>query len=263
MLQTGGVARLVRDGVALAFDESGAGSPPLLLVHGVACHRGFWAPQLRHFAERHRVVVPDLRGHGDSDAPVQPYPMRLFADDLEWMCERLELTRPIVVGHSLGGLAALELAARYQSCPSAVALIDSVLLPRGNRVGAVRDLVTSLRGDAPEQALREYFEAFFEPCDTPARNAWILDEAVKTPPHVTSSVWEQSLTSWDDTDALRRCRAPLLYLDAGTENADLAAAARLQPGLMVGRTVGSGHFSPLEVPDQVNAMLARFIALAG
>ncbi len=192
---------------------------------------------------------------------MQPYTMQLFADDLEWMCEQLELAHPIVIGHSLGGLAALELAASHRSRPGAVVLIDSVLLSRGNRAGTVHELVTGLGGEAPERALRRYFEAFFGPWDSPARKAWILEEAVKTPAHVTSSVWEQSLGSWDDAAALCRCGAPLLYLDAGTDNADLAAVARLQPRLLIGRTVGSGHFSQLEVPDQVNAMLARFIAL--
>jgi pimeloyl-ACP methyl ester carboxylesterase len=88
-----------------------------------------------------------------------------------------------------------------------------------------------------------------------------MDEVVRTPPHVTSSVWEESIRSWDEADALRRCRVPLLYVDAGTPNADLARAS-LAPQLVVGRTVGSGHFSPLEVPEQINAMLARFLAVS-
>lgn len=188
--------------------------------------------------------------------------MELFAGDLEWMCQRLELHRPIVIGHSLGGLAALKLAAGYPARAGAVVLIDSVLLPPGHRADAVRALVAGLRAEAPDQALRVYFEALFGPHDASNRKAWILEEATKTPAHVTSSVWEQSLSSWDDADALRRCRAPLLYIDAGTDNADLPLAMRLHPGMAIGRTVGSGHFSQLEVPDQVNAMLARFIAIA-
>jgi pimeloyl-ACP methyl ester carboxylesterase len=55
---------------------------------------------------------------------------------------------------------------------------------------------------------------------------------------------------------------PVLYLDAGTPNADLIRARQIRPEMVVGRTVGSGHFSQLEVPDQVNAMIARFLAIA-
>lgn len=255
------MARLVREGLSLGYEEAGRGDPPLLLVHGVACHRGFWVPQLRRFAQAHRVVAVDLRGHGESDAPHRPYTMRAFADDVAWMSRQLEVRGPVIVGHSLGGLVGLELAATYPECPSAVVAIDSVLLPSTNRSETVHQLVASLRGPAPADALRAYFETFFSPRDDPRRKAWILYAAVQTPPHVTSSIWEESIR-WDDAQALRRCRVPLLYIDAGTPNADLTRASELRPGMMIGKTVGSGHFSQLEVPDQVNAMLARFLEVA-
>ena len=82
-----------------------------------------------------------------------------------------------------------------------------------------------------------------------------------TEPHVTSSLWEESVASWDDEAALCECRVPLLYVDAGTPNADLTRAAKLCPELMIARTIGSGHFSPLVVPDQVNAVLDCFLGL--
>jgi pimeloyl-ACP methyl ester carboxylesterase len=120
----------------------------------------------------------------------------------------------------------------------------------------------SLHTAGAERALRDYYAAFFGPHGDPTTTAWVMEQVVRTPPHVTSSVWEESIRSWDDAEALRRCRVPLLYIDAGTPNADLARAASLAPQLVVGRTVGSGHFSPLEVPEQVNAMLARFFAVS-
>jgi pimeloyl-ACP methyl ester carboxylesterase len=247
--------------VALAFEETGQGDPPLVFVHGLACHRGFWAPQVERFSRHHHVVAVDLRGHGGSDAPEQAYAMRGFADDVAWTCAQLGIVRPVVVGHSLGGLVGLELAATYPEQVAAVVLIDSVLLPTRDRAGIVCQLVGALRIPDGGRSLRDYFATFFGPDDDPARMAWILDEAVKTPLHVASSVWEESVRSWDDADALERCEVPLLYLDAGTPNADLARAAELQPQIVVGRTIGSGHFSPLEVPEQVNAMLERFLAV--
>lgn len=255
------MARLVRDGVALAYEELGTRRPQLLFVHGAACNRRFWAAQIRFFAPRHRVIAVDLRGHGESDAPPQQYTIRAFADDLAWLCAALEIERPAVIGHSLGGLIALEFAGAYPDRAVAVALIDSVLLPSGDRRGTVDALVAGLRSAAGEATLRDYFETFFGPHDDPTRKAWILDQAVRTPAHVTSSVWEESLRSWDDAAALCRCQAPLLYLDAGTPNADLARATELRPELLIGRTIGSGHFSPLEVAGQVNAMLDRFLTL--
>jgi pimeloyl-ACP methyl ester carboxylesterase len=258
----GAVGRLVRDGVVLAYEDAGRGDPPLVFVHGIACHRGFWAPQVAHFVRRHRVLAVDLRGHGASDAPRQRYTMRSFADDLVWTCAQLEISSPVFIGHSLGGLVAIEAAAAYPDTLAASVLIDSVLLSGGDRSDVVHELVAGLRGQDSERTLREYFAHFFSPYDSPERRAWILDEAVRTPGHVTSSIWEEAL-SWNDADVLERCRVPLLYLDAGTPNSDLERALRLQPDLVIGRTIGSGHFSQLEVPEQINPTLERFITKMG
>ncbi len=64
---------------------------------------------------------------------------------------------------------------------------------------------------------------------------------------------------FDDVAAVLACRAPFLYIDAGTPNVDVNRLRRMAPHLALGRTVGSGHFNQLEVPDQVNAMIARFL----
>lgn len=261
LLQTYSVARLVRDSVALAYDQAGGGSPPLVFVHGAACNRRFWDRHVRHFAFAHRVIAVDLRGHGESDAPMQSYAIRGFTDDLAWTCAQLGIEKPVVVGHSLGGLIALDFASAYPDRVDAAVLIDSLLLPGGDRADVVRDLVERLRGNDPDSALRGYFASLFGRDDDPALRSWIVDQAVKTPPHVSSSLWEESLVSWDDEAALRCCWAPLLYLDAGTPNADLKRAVELCPGLTIGRTIGSGHFSPIMVPDQVNAMLERFLTI--
>src|SRR5690242_8544380 len=109
--------RLVRDGVALAYEVAGTGDPPLLLVHCWTCDHSFFAPQLAHFSGTHRVVNVDLRGHGASDKPRQDYTVAGFADDLAWLCERLGVQKPVVIGHSMGGNIALELAARHPDLP--------------------------------------------------------------------------------------------------------------------------------------------------
>ncbi len=252
---------LVRDGVALAYDDAGSGYPPLVFLHGAAGNRRCWHQQVPRFSSAHRVVAVDLRGHGESDAPSERYTVRLFAEDLASTCMQLGIESPVVIGHSLGGLVALDFASAYPDHVAAAVLIDSPLLTGGNRAEVVRDLVAGLRGRDPDSALRDYFASFFGRYDDAATKSWILDQARLTEPHVTSSIWEEYLVSWDDESALRKCRVPLLYIDAGTPNADLLRAVELCPGLMIARTIGSGHFSPLMVPEQVNAVLERFLRL--
>lgn len=118
-----------KDGVTLAYEEINSGSPPMLFVHGWGCDHTVFAPQVEFFCRSHRLVSVDLRGHGESDAPHQDYTMAAFADDLAWLCRELALIKPIVVGHSMGGNVALELAARHPQTPASIVMIDSVIFP--------------------------------------------------------------------------------------------------------------------------------------
>jgi pimeloyl-ACP methyl ester carboxylesterase len=252
---------LIRETTALAYEDGGEGDPTVVLVHGIACNREFMARQARSLQTSHRVIAVDLRGHGASDAPHQRYTIAALADDVGWTCEQLDVETAVVVGHSLGGHVALELAAVRPDLVRGAVLIDSALLGSASRESTVAGLVAGLRGPNSDRVLNDYFRLFFGPHDDPAVCDWILEQAARTPAHVTSSIWEESSRSWSDAQALADCRVPLLYLDAGTPNADLERAVRLCPSLALGRTVGSGHFSQLICHQQVNAMLERFLAV--
>src|SRR5258706_12744028 len=100
-----------KDGVALAYEDISAGLPPMLLVHGWGGDHASLDAQAEFFANSHRVVSVDLRGHGKTDRPVQDYTMAAVADDLAWLCENLRLIKPIVLGHTVGGSIVLRLSA--------------------------------------------------------------------------------------------------------------------------------------------------------
>lgn len=255
------MADLVREGVRLAYEERGTGGRPVLLVHGILCDRRYLAPQLEHLGRTRRVVAVDLRGHGQSDAPEQDYTIAGLADDLVWMCRHLGLDRPVVVGHSLGGVVGLALSAGYPDLIGGLVLLDSVLLTGASRRRAVGAFLDQLRSDRYLDAVRNYFRQFFAPSDDAGRREWILEQIGRVPPYVGISIWQDGTFGFDDAAALAACRLPLLYIDAGTPNVDLARLAELAPARLLGRTVGSGHFHQLEVPDQVNAMLDRFLLL--
>ena len=112
------------DDVNLHFEEAGAG-PPMLFLHGWARNLTHLEPQAKHFASTHRVVSVDLRGHGQSDKPAVGYTIASFADDVADLCRELAVDHPVVVGHSMGGAVALELAARYPKALRAAVMMDS------------------------------------------------------------------------------------------------------------------------------------------
>src|SRR5512135_960652 len=93
----------------LYFTERGSG-PPLLLVHGLMATGEMFEPVIGHFAGRHRVIVPDLRGHGRSRGLPPPYTAAQLASDLARLLDHLGIDATAVLGYSQGGAIAQQLA---------------------------------------------------------------------------------------------------------------------------------------------------------
>jgi pimeloyl-ACP methyl ester carboxylesterase len=256
---------LRRDDVALYFEKTEGRAPPVVLVHGWCCDHSYFADQAEYFARGgHSVLALDLRGHGRSDKPHQAYTMQVFADDVAWMCGELGLAKPIVIGHSMGGIVAFDLAARYPDLPAAIVMIDASVVRPAASHAAIPALLDKLRGPDYAAAQGEYVaKALFIPTDDPERRARILDAMASAPQHVMVSAFE-GLRDYDPNTAQGRVTAPGLYI-AGSEpqpRCDVARLRELVPDMHYGQAAGSGHFCQMEVPEQVNAMIDRFLAIA-
>jgi pimeloyl-ACP methyl ester carboxylesterase len=115
---------IIHKGIKLAYEDRGAGKPAFVFVHGWTCDRSFFAPQAEYFSRRHRVVCLDLRGHGESDKPQGEYPVAAYADDIAHLVGQLDLGKPVAVGHSMGGITVLQLAAAHPDRVSAIVMVD-------------------------------------------------------------------------------------------------------------------------------------------
>jgi pimeloyl-ACP methyl ester carboxylesterase len=255
---------LHRDDVALFYERTGGKGPPVVLIHGWCCDHTFFAPQAAHFAQAgHAIISLDLRGHGRSDKPRQSYPISAFAADVAWICGALGLLRPVLVGHSMGGIVAFDVACRHPDLPSAVVMLDSaVVLPAAVRA-AIPQALERLRSPHYAAALRELVNgAFFLPTDDAARRVRILDLMAATPQHVMAAAYA-GLADYDAGAVANRLKAPSLYIAANepSPRADMDRLGALVPHMLRGETVGSGHFCQLEVPEQVNAMIDRFLSV--
>jgi len=253
---------LTRDGVRLYYEDRGAGDPPMLFIHGWCCDLTYLAPQVAHFSERHRCVSIDLRGHGESDKPVQEYSIAGFADDVAWLCGQLALERPVVVGHSMGGATALGLAAAHPGLPAAVVMLDAPILLPGELVSALLPrLLEAFRSPGYQEAARQFVAAqMFRPGDDLERKERILDAMTAAPQHVLGPAFG-AIGDFDSAASLQACKVPALFIAADPLLSDLRRMRELCPTLLTGGTAGAGHFHQLEVPEQVNAMIERFLAI--
>jgi pimeloyl-ACP methyl ester carboxylesterase len=259
-----GMKALERDGTRLVCFDSGGEGKPVALVHGWCCDQSFFEPQVEYFARAgRRVIAFDLRGHGASDAPEGHYSMGLFADDVAWCLQKLDAERAVVVGHSMGGVVAFELAARYPDLPAAIVMLDASVVRPAASVSAVDGIIRALAGPDRVKTMQDYVNAaLFIPTDDPTRRARLLEKMTSAPAHVVVSAM-QGLRDYDPRSARGLVKAPCLYIaaDEPGPRSDMAGLRDLLPQLAYGQTVGSGHFCQLEVPEQVNAMIDRFLAI--
>jgi pimeloyl-ACP methyl ester carboxylesterase len=268
-------AFLNRDGVRLAHFEVGPEapqSPPLVLVNGWTGDHGIFTPQIAHFGKSRRVVAVDLRGHGASDAPEQDYIMAGFADDIAWQCARLGLKKPVVIGHSFGGAVALELCGRYPELASGVVMIDSIVMaPAALRESAdLKRLLDGIGGPNYREVSRANAWDIGCDFDDPARRKMIYDTYIlppcdRIPQHAAFSTIKNYALNYDPTPAAEACKIPMAYISADvpmvTMARDLDRLKAICPQMAFGQTLLAGHFNTIEVADQVNAMLDRFLAV--
>src|SRR6266853_4255672 len=100
------------NGINLYYEVHGAGRP-MILLHGGLGSGEMFGPVLPQLAERHQVVTVDLQGHGRTADIDRPIDVRLMADDIAALIDHLGLDKPDVVGYSLGGGVALQVAVKH------------------------------------------------------------------------------------------------------------------------------------------------------
>ena len=252
---------LTRAGERLAYEDVGEGEQALVFVHGMVCDHRYFEPQVDHFSRTHRVVAVDLRGHGESEGSAERSHPDDYADDIACLITELGLVKPVVIGHSMGGLVALRLAHLRPDVVGAIVALDSAwLVPEAVSVSGAA-VLEKLRGPNCREVFRQIVEnGFFLPTDDPERKAWITNDMCSASPDLIAAQWEHAGQNTDTETPLASLAVPALYIAAAFPFGDVERI-RQAPGVTVGQTIGTGHFMQLEAPDQVNAMIERYLRI--
>lgn len=252
-----------RDGVSLYYEQAGRGDPPLVFVHGWCCDHTFFQPQLDHFQASRAVATLDLRGCGRSDRPDDGYDIPTLADDVAWLCREAGIARPVVIGHSLGGMIAVELGARHPSLLAGVVAVDpGAISPTPEALCAYEGLVAQLEGPDGEAVRLAFIQGSFLATDDPDRRRRIVETMCAVPQRIAAAVI-RGVVAWNGVGALQLCNAPVLVLLSKTGGSNDPARLRaIKPDVKIGVTFGAGHFHQLEIPEQVTPMIERFLRVA-
>lgn len=253
--------RTARSGeLTIAYEDIGSGAPTIVFAHGSFANRGHYAPQMEHLSKLHRVIALDIRGHGESDTPPGPFGMREAAEDVIAVCDAAGVDRAVIVGHSWA--VPLSVAERRKDLVAGTILLDgAVLIPEAERTQILNGLVPVLEGPGWAAGLQGLLGGNGNfPYPAPALRAQVLEEIAHGPSQLAAQMM-RDVMSTDWSEQLSSSASPLLYVH-GIMPTDLRRLREVRPDAFVGAVAGGGHYMSLEVPDQVNAMIDRFIALA-
>lgn len=111
--------------IKIGVDVFGYSGPAVVLIHGSALNRTIWHAVATEGLKGFQVILPDVRGHGESEATDGVYPMSLLADDLAGLLTHLGVDQAFILGHSMGGYIALAFAEQYPERIKGIGLITS------------------------------------------------------------------------------------------------------------------------------------------
>ncbi|MDT0617792.1 alpha/beta hydrolase [Salinisphaera sp. P385] len=251
------------DGVRLHYREAGQGEP-LVLLHGLGSSGADWEYQIPAFAEHYRVIVPDLRGSGDSDKPRGPYRISRFADDIWQLLDALDIESARLVGLSMGGATAFEMAASQPQRTTALVVVNCPpdfaitslrkLLEVAMRLAVVQCLgmprMAAMIGDRlfPDADQAELRETFVQRYGANRKREYL---------------WSlRSLPGWSVTDRLSRIDCPALMVAAANDYTPVAekqVAVDALPRGELSVVDNSRHATPIDSPDRFNALVLDFL----
>jgi len=247
------------DSGTLAYDLAGHGNPPLVFLHGWCGNRSFFAPQFDHFSATHRVVAVDLPGHGESPAPSE-CTIEALGSEVATLVGHMDLEPSVLFGHSIGAMVALAITQQVPDFVRAVVMTDPPPLSKEVWKSFAAELVPSFQGPDGPAGRRRFVEQMFLPTDDADRRAQII-RTMCAVPNAIAIPMVKAMAAFDSVAVLRECEVPILVIASAVPTNDSRFLLEVNSTITIGQTVGAGHFHQLEVPEQVNPMIERFLSI--
>lgn len=252
------------NGITLYYETDGAGEP-LLLLHGLGSRGEDWQLQVPFFARRFQVIVADMRGHGRSSKPPGPYSVPMMATDVVALLDALEIPAVSIVGLSMGGMIAFQLAVDHPDRVTRLVIVNSTpsLQPRNwrerarmlQRLALARLFSPAMTGrflsrrlfPMPEQAF--FREELVRQWATNDRRAYLASM--------------EALIGWGVVDRIGEIQAPVLVISGDRDYLPLDAKRAYTAMIPNARLViveDSGHATPIDQAERFNEIVLAFLS---
>jgi pimeloyl-ACP methyl ester carboxylesterase len=255
------------NGIHQHYEMHGQGLP-VIFIHGFPLSRRIWQPQVQALHDEFCVITPDLRGHGESEAPPGVYSMEKFADDLCALLDHLRRGPAVIIGHSMGGYIAFACLRKYPDRAKGLVLVST-------RAGA-----DSPEGKTGRETLAQAVEKENSAAPVVAKMLpnMMAQTSIAAAPHLRAEVERMMANTslngltgalrgmaarTDAGDLLTSLRLPALIM-AGTADAliphtESEQMARTIPGAQLHLIEGAGHLPSLEKPEEMNRVLKAWL----
>ena len=258
--------RQVREAADIVYLEEGEGVP-ILFLHGIGGGAPVFAPQLAHFGKQYRAIAWDMPGYANS-APLPLVTMEALAASLAGFIKALELDRPVLVGHSLGGMIVQRLLAASPHIGRAVVLSQTSAAFGGRDPAWAEQFVASKLGplDAGHSMETIAGEAIRGSIGQGADAAGVAaaEAAFGAVPESTYRDMVLAMPGFDQREALDRIAVPTLVVAGSLDQLAPAAGCERMAGRIPGARYvvleGAGHLAHAEQPGAFNAALDKFLA---
>jgi 3-oxoadipate enol-lactonase len=254
----------------IAYRVVGEG-PPVVLLHPFPVNHEFWMPVAQALATRYRVILPDMRGHGDSGVGEGPATVEKHASDIARVIDAADVGRAPLVGVSIGGYALFEFWRRHRGRVAALGLCNTKATAdsaeaRAGRLAAANDVLE--RGTEP------FFESMIPRLlgrNTRETRPDLVDGALrmmrKMSPEDVAQVQRGMAERPDSVDTLKTINVPTLIVTGDEDILTGVNEAELMRQHISGSQLRvipkAGHYSPWERPDEAGRLLRQFLENAG
>ncbi len=257
---------LRNDAAEIFYEVRGSGAP-VVLLHPFPCHHGFWNPIATALDSRYRLILPDLRGHGDSEIGEGPALMSKHASDIARLLDAESIGRAAFIGCSIGGYILFEFWRRFRARVSSLALCDTrpqadTAEARANRLKAAASVL--------EQGAEPFIETMIpklmgrttltaRPDLVVGARAMIRKMSAEDISLVLRGMAERP----DSVADLKTINVPTLIVTGEEDVLSTVADGDLMRQNLAGSQLKvipkAGHYSPWEQPDSVGKALRQFL----
>jgi len=251
-------------GIDLYCEVAGTGEA-LLLIHGLGGSSRDWELQIPDFSARYKVIAVDLRGHGRSDKPAGLYSIPLFAADTVGLMRELNISPAHVVGLSLGGMVAFQMAVSWPDCVSSLVIVNAgpaftIRSWRERFMLLQRQMVVRLLG---MKGIGRYLgRRLFPKPEQERLRARLLERFAQNDPRAYRAALRAMTSGWTVEDKLEEIRCPTLVIAADGDYTPVAWKAAYVAKLSAGQLrviQDSRHATPVDQPEKFNKAVLTFI----